>query len=305
MEKQKKSKKKKGTAKKVVLGFLGVVLIVGVTIIGTLAYLSTITDPKTNTFTASKDIVLGLDEPNWNWDDNTNAPKEADKPNPGNFQPKIEYAKDPFLANLTPANGSELAEEWVAMRVDYSITPASGTKTSVTYTNLTTNDKAEGYDANNKAGIIEEITFDTDPSSGKWYQLPAAFIKSITGSDEKYDIFIYKYKLKAVSGKTSMASFTDADKDGSTGTTANTSRLFEKIQIKTQDQLILNGWEDVNNKLSLPTSFEIKVKGAAIKHDSSIAASSIDTAKLGASPSDDDKNTDSYKIAKELVDLLK
>ena len=250
MKEQKKSKKRMGTAKKVVLGLFGVVLIVGATIAGTMAFLNTTTDPKENVFTSSKDIVLGLDEPNWNLDNDNNL-KNSTKPNPANFQPAIEYEKDPFLANLTPKNGSELAEEWVAMRVDYSIAD-----TPVTYTNLTTDDTAAGY-TTGKAGIIETISFDTT----NWYQIPNGLIKTINSesSDPNYDIYIYKYKLKAEDGKTSMGSFTTVTASTDSSPTATTSKLFEKIKIKSQTQLILNGWEDASNKLRLPTSFKIKV----------------------------------------------
>ena len=289
MKEQKKSKKKMSTAKKVVLGFFGVALIVGATIAGTMAFLRTTTGtPKENVFTSSKDIVLGLDEPNWNWDDDTASPKEDDKPNPGNFQPGITYDKDPFLANITPKNGTELAEEWVAMRVDYYIE-----STEVTYTNLTTDDTNAGY-TSGKAGIIDEISTDSN-----WYQIPNGIITTINSGTPKYDIFIYKYKLKAEEDKTSMSSFSGVI-TGSTGNTANTSKLFTSITTKSQDQLITNGWKN-GEDLKLPESFTIKVKGAAIKHDSGITATEIVTDDIANSST----NTDSYKIAKELVELLK
>lgn len=301
MNEQKKSKKKMSTAKKVVLGLFGVALIVGATIAGTMAFLRTTTgDPKENVFTSSKDIVLGLDEPSWNWVDanglETAHPKHPDKPNPGNFQPGITYDKDPFLANLTgkDATTGELAEEWVAMRVDYLIDG-----TAVTYTNLTTDNKAEGY-TSGKAGIIGTITPDSN-----WYQIPNALVNTINNETAKYDIYIYKYKLKADQNIDDMGDISTVTGSTSGTATATTSKLFSSITIKSQDRLIANGWEDGRGELVLPTKFSIKVKGAAIKHDSGITATEIDTGKISASPSDDDKKTDSYKIAEELVKLLK
>ena len=61
-----KKKKDKTSIKKMLGGFLALVLVAVVSIVGTLAYLGRTTgNTLENTFTGSSDITVTLTEPNW------------------------------------------------------------------------------------------------------------------------------------------------------------------------------------------------------------------------------------------------
>ena len=60
MSKEKVSKKSKGKIKKIMAGFMAAVLLVGGTIVGTLAFLKTQSTVKENIFTASSDFRLEI-----------------------------------------------------------------------------------------------------------------------------------------------------------------------------------------------------------------------------------------------------
>lgn len=396
MSKEKKNNSEmKKKVKKVVGGLLAAVLLVGGAILGTLAFLKTMSDTKTNTFTASQDIKLGLDEPNYNekvWDsdlddtnnggdgDGTEDPNEMvlkypDRPDPSKYIPAQEYLKDPTLYNLT--GGNEGAEEWVAMRVDYTIGNQGNNK--VTYTQLTHScDNSDGKvaafgvqnpvecyqwsstDENTReknhicsyksqissgTGIIELIDFDADEyknsswtNGHSWIRLTPKQIDALiaeeldlttdllnnTSDDKKYDIFVYKYKLTE---KENVNTIEDAKNDTkfleATGSALNndevggkTTPLFDSITTKDKTQLGINGYVDGTDTLTAPP-FEIILKGAAAKDDDTVSETIIsatdidntidDYVEFNAN-TDPDKvavtETDSYKIVKELVQLL-
>lgn len=293
MEEKKDLKKKTSNGKKILVGVLAVALIVGTTVAVTLAFLKTISSTVNNTFTASSDIKLGLDEPNYNWNFTEDKVKDESLPNPGDYQPEITYPKDPTLYNLTGSNKG--TEEWVAMRVDYSIA-----STPVTLKQLTMNGKEGGY-ATGKGGLIESITFDTDGSSGSWIKLTVAQLTACGVEDAenvKYEIYVYKYKLKEKNGKTTASDDDFAIAANETNGGGRTTKLFTEITIKSKQQLADNGFEDSSTKLLILPIFNISLKGAAVKHDDTVK----DTSKI---ESDDISiTTNSYKIVKELVGLL-
>ena len=50
--------KSKGRVKRAFASFLGFVMVVGITIAGTLAFMNAVTEEKTNTFTSTNDISI-------------------------------------------------------------------------------------------------------------------------------------------------------------------------------------------------------------------------------------------------------
>ena len=250
----------------------------GMGTLGTLAYLSTLSEKKQNTFTATKNISLTLEEPNYNeyTDDNKTTLRYPDAPNPDKFQPGEIYTKDPTLYNTTGmATDGELAEEWVAIRVDYKIGDTSVTRTEL------------------ESKLIEEIEFDPTNS---WILADSKLGLDGTG---KYEIYIYKYKLKAqdelVEGKTysELKAATIIASDGA-NVGAKTTPLFRQIQIKAQSALVAT-YTSMEN---VP-GFDIDIIGGAIKDQDDNLEDAIDSAKWN------DTSTYSYKVSKALVDLLK
>lgn len=259
--------KKKGSAvKKILVGFLAVALIVGTTIAGTLAYLSTITDTVQNTFTASGDIKLALEEVNYNF--KAGSVLSEEDPNPSKYTPGTTYEKDPVLINTTGDNESE---EWVAMRVDYKIDG-----------NVVANNDLTG-----DSGIIDPITFDSN-----WIKVtPSTF----GASDGLYEIYVYKYKLTKSSSTPEIPAYgAPYTYNASTADVLDirTTPLFSSIRVVDQDRLASR-----NHQSPYPT-FSIDVKGAAIKNEAESTFKTIDSNDFG------NTDTNSYKIVDALVDLL-
>lgn len=354
-----KKKKQKGAWKRPVASVLGMVLVIGLTIVGTLAFLHTESGTKTNVFTGTNDIKLYLEEPKYNLleeqgDDGSTTGyvlKDSSKLDPREYVPGETYGKDPTLYNTTgmqtkkykgedgTKETTEYAEEWVAMRVDYGIIGTDGTTTPVTHDQLThdcTDDDcgagcAGGY--NGKGGIIESIVFDEevlsdDTKNGYWIRIPRETISTAYDENAKYDIFVYKYKLKAEDGfletsitgpETAAKDLTDPDKatkfntltttlydlpvssgvgSDHTGNGVRTSSLFSSIVIKDQEQLLTNGYDIANLQ-----KFEIKLTGAAIKVMPTNDLDAINQSDVTATVGSDGKTT-SRLIVEDLVSLL-
>lgn len=274
---QRKRKKRQERLKRMLASLVAIFLVMGMGTLGTLAYLSTLSEKKQNTFTATKNISLTLEEPNYNeyTDNNKTTLRYPDAPNPDKFQPGEIYTKDPTLYNTTGmATDGELAEEWVAIRVDYKIGGNIVTRTEL------------------ESKLIETIPFDTT----NWIKAGTAL--GLDGT-EKYEIYIYKYKLKAqdklVEGKTYSELKADtiiASVGANVG--AKTTPLFSQIQIKAQSALVAT-YTSMEN---VP-GFDIDIIGGAIKDQDDNLEDAIDSAKWN------DTSTYSYKVSKALVDLLK
>lgn len=258
-----KKKKKFQKMKKTLSGFMALVLVVGLTVAGTLAYLSTKSTQVTNTFTASKNISLGLAEPDYYYKKDSDGKDEArtdenevdsngkkylsEKPDPKKYVPGTTYDKNPMLYNIT-ADGESY--EWVAMRVDYQIKyyDTTNKKYPDDYTayKRTELEYSDTSGSENYEGIIKSIVFDTDTSGG-WFQLTSdLFPKSgDTGYDDltseqkteitnlkgeissaKYEVYIYKYPLKSDSNvdKDSLPTSGSTWKTTNASTTTNTVR---------------------------------------------------------------------------------
>lgn len=297
-----KGKKKWKMLRRCLAGILGIGMVVGITVAGTLAYLYTLSEEKVNTFTGTNDIALFLDEPKYNLENG--AVKWTEKLDPRQYIPGEVYEKDPTLYNVTGAQKlkvdgatDEFSEIWVAMRVDYTI---AGTQ--VTHLQLTTDDTSSGHDG--KGGLIEPIVFDAG-SDKNWVKIETGMGADLTGLPTGAEIYVYRYPLKAKDGITKTAlegKSVDAMVTYQNGTSASvlgnltekTSPLFPQIQIKTLDQLKANGYEIENL-----VPFEIKVKGAAIKDMATIGLTEVTDAGLSTSDSGE------QKLVAELVRLLK
>lgn len=252
MKKQVTKKKRNQKLKRKLASMTAIVLVLAVGVWGTMAYLSTLTDKKTNTFTGSGGILLKLTETNWdayseNNPSTTLTPEQLENlrgDKNGKVETQGEYLakkytpgmtipKNPVLTNNSnnSNNADDKSPEWVALAVSYSIDG-----TAVTYDQM--------------KNIINEITFDTT----NWTVItPAA-------STPTYAIYIYNKVLT-----TEIR-----------GTTDKTTALFSNVKIKDQDDLAtglatlktVTGFTDkdysVNGKLP---PFEINVIGAAIKNE--------------------------------------
>ncbi|MCI8409574.1 MAG: hypothetical protein HFJ09_09960 [Lachnospiraceae bacterium] len=309
-EKKKENTPRKKEIWKKIRGFLAMVMVAVISIAGTLAYLSTKSDKKINTFTATENIKLDLEEPDFD-------PEEDGK----DYQPDKEIAKNPQLLNITADDSSE----WVIMRIDYLVEdqgekPATKYKT-VTYDDITANNEtSDKWEGANIKGLID---FDKDKATGtvkginsdkNWFRLTAAqaqayFDQADNNEKPTYDAlagqkceyFIYKCALSGeeniVSGD-NLSTATVANPAATTITGSKTTPLFNKVTIKEQKQIVQNGW----NLDDLP-DFQIVAVGGAIKNlDDGVE---IADKKL-VLPADGAVATDATtkKIIKGLISLL-
>ena len=283
-----------------------------------------------------------MEEPNYNLTKDGDVKDDAEL-DPREYIPGEAYAKDPTLYNSTglqslksDSTKTELAEEWVAMRVDYSIVkPNERKSTAVTLAQLTGDAPDEGdtaealfSDDNNNSyyGLIKAPVFD----EGNWIKITRTMCSDEV--QDKFDklvssntseIYVYKYKLKARYDDNDTADDTeddinydsnyykslDADKFKTYQSNTNasekdvltekTSPLFEKIEIKSQAQLQTNGYQIAD----LPT-FNIGLRGGAIKDMVTITTDEIiDPTTTDATVTEEQK-TGSKKVIDSLVELL-
>lgn len=272
---------------KVLGGFLAMAMVAVISIVGTLAYLSTTSTRKTNTFTATSDIKLDLVEPNF--------------PGGENYQPDAKYPKDPQLVNITGGENGE--GEWVAMRVDYMVKKSDqATYSSVSYDDITYNNSDDTpLPANEAKGLIDfKSNKDTElgisTTNTDWIKVDAAYLEDTLKSkvaSQKCEYYVYKYQLVEDESVTSGTSSTTVS-NGTTG--AKTNPLFSSVTIKSQKNLILNGF----SMDKLP-QFKIDIIGGAIKNLG--ADVRIDSGTLTVSKLTESGSVDRY-IVNQLVALL-
>ena len=310
-------KKRKNMWKRAVASLLELIMLLALTVGSSLAFLHTESNEKTNVFTSTNDIKLYLDEPSYNLRETKDGSgnvsyelKNTSQLDPREYVPGMAYPKDPTLYNITGQQKKkvdnttlEYAEEWVAMRVDYGI-DSNDNKQIDSGEKKTSTEMSEDYvgagNSTSELGIIEPITF-----SGNWIKITSTMTSDMTkkiGASDKYEIYVYKYKLKANESLESSKITNDATMDGilkgiagsTAGTlTAATTPLFSEITIKDQKQLEKNGYS-----ISTLKYFSIDLKGAAIKNLSTISATEIKESDIS------NTNTDSYAIVDELLQLL-
>lgn len=280
----KKKNKRFVKLKKALAGFMALVLVVGLTIAGTLAYLSTKSNEVTNVFTATGNIALKLIEPNFDSD-------EASK-----FKPAGEYPKDPTLVNTTGDDSSE----WVILRVDYMVSPDADTaysnvsQTDITYKNETTTKLT------NEKGLI---TIDNLTGDG-WIKLDLSQTwltnaskvqqagNATIGKNAICEFYVYKKPLESDSSLKSK-SVSDLHGMSSIGANFKTTPLFDKITIHSQEQLELNGY----TMDTLP-KFKIDIVGGAIKNEGDDSTLGEGVEELSTT------DTKSQKIMNNLLGLV-
>lgn len=334
------TKKENNSKKKVILkklrGFLAMVMVAVISIVGTLAYLSRKTDPKVNTFTATPDIDVTIEEPGFD-------PEGAKK-----YQPGVVYPKNPMLRNMTDSEDSTDGE-WVVIRVDYLVqnqeTGEDGKTTNTTkytpwsYADITNDVTAEktakglidfnaklengdyitnDYITNNPKYTVDDkegIQALPNNTNSNWIRVNEEWLsqevkdaiaaENTENTTWKSEYYVYKYQLAAGKQGTIAA-------NNSPG--SDTSPLFQNVVVKSQEQLIANGYEEakdtevdsedteVESVLSKLPGFDIVVIGGAIKNsgDTTVTISDgvIDTNKLSDSTSIDNN------IVNQLVKLL-
>ncbi|MBD5088097.1 MAG: hypothetical protein HDT30_04675 [Clostridiales bacterium] len=282
----KKKKKKFVKLKKVLAGFLALVLVVGLTIVGTLAYLSTQSNKVTNVFTATNNIKLNLIEPNFD-------PDEASK-----FKPAGEYPKDPTLVNTTGDDSSE----WVILRVDYMVSKDAETDYSnVSQSDITFKNEGNKLDADKAKGLITigNLTGDgwiklnlNDTWLTNASKVKQAGSGDAVGKDAICEFYVYK---KPLSSSADVKNKTTTELHGMNNINAGvkTSPLFEKITVHSQEQLELNGY----TMDTLPR-FKIDIVGGAIKNEGDDSTLGEGVSELSAT------DTKSQKIMNNLLGLV-
>lgn len=103
-------KRKGKKIRNVLVGLLSLVLVICLTVAGTLAYLSATSNVASNVFTGSGGITVTLTEPSW--DSATNGSDQ--------YVPDRVFEKDPILTNTTAISNSNRSE-FVAIKVSYQI----------------------------------------------------------------------------------------------------------------------------------------------------------------------------------------
>lgn len=248
----KKKNKKFVKLKKALAGFLALVLVVGLTIAGTLAWLSTKSNSVTNVFTASKNIFLTLIEPDY---DSTEA---------GKYKPDGEIGKDPTLVNTTGKDGGS---EWVMLRVDYLVK------------NTTTN-KYENKSYENE--LKNKLFTLTGLKGDNWtkVEIPStndtvADISGVKGADALCEFYVYNKALtssetvgQTYQTQSALESALKADTNPLTiPNGVSTTPLFTDVKIMDETTLKNNNYYDSDaGTLKLP-EFNIVLQGAAVKNE--------------------------------------
>lgn len=242
MKKQTNHKKRK--LKKKLASMTAIVLVLAVGVWGTMAYLSTLSNEKKNTFTGSKGIALKLTEPYWDEtpgaDEGLTDLTELGENAASSYTPGTKIGKNPILTNSS--NDAD-SPEWVALAVSYTI-----------------GDKAVSY--KQLKYLIEDIAFNTTTANDGYWVAVDPLASGTLNEEKGYMIYIYSKVLA---------------KD------AATKPLFTSVTIKSSDDLegtTTDGYiTDLNTSLSITDDaqkykingnlpgFQIDVIGAAIKNE--------------------------------------
>lgn len=275
----KKKNKRFAKLKKVLAGFLALVLVIGLTIAGTLAWLSAQSNSVTNVFTATDNIYLTLVEPAYD-------SKEA-----SNYKPDGTISKNPYLVNTTGDNSSE----WVMIRVDY-LTKDDG---ETSFKNAARSDldgklfTLENYLGANWTKIDKTVYGDLNTG-----QVVDASGNKDTSA--KCEFYVYN---KALTGSTDVGSTYRTQQALETGINnktltvpdiTQTTPLFTGVKISSQETLTTNGYS-----MDVLPKFNIVIQGAAVKNEGDDAGMETD---LNFTSNDADNKTKA--IVQKLVDLL-
>ncbi|MCI8409573.1 MAG: hypothetical protein HFJ09_09955 [Lachnospiraceae bacterium] len=272
----KKKNKKFVKLKKVLAGFMALVLVIGLTIVGTLAWLSTQSNSVTNVFTATDNIYLTLVEPDY------------DSGEASNYKPDGTISKNPYLVNTTGDDSSE----WVMIRVDYLTKEGQ----EISFKN------AARADLEGKLFTLENYL------GAGWKKIDTTVYNDLNMSqvvdasgnkaaNAKCEFYVYN---KALTGSTNVGSAYRTQQALETGIkdslsvpdTAKTTPLFTSVKISSQETLTTNGYS-----MDVLPKFNIVIQGAAVKNEGDDAGMSTDLNFTST--------TDKTKaIVQKLVDLL-
>lgn len=275
----KKKNKKFAKLKKVLAGFMALVLVIGLTIVGTLAWLSTQSNSVTNVFTATDNIYLTLVEPAYD-------SKEA-----GNYKPDGTISKNPYLVNTTGDDSSE----WVMLRVDYLTKEGQETEFK----------NAARSDLEGKLFTLENYL------GAGWKKIDATVYNDLNMSqvvdasgnkaaNAKCEFYVYN---KALTGSTNVGSAYRTQKDLEKGINdkvlsvpdnAQTTPLFTGVKISSQEILTTNGYS-----MDVLPKFNIVIQGAAVKNEGDDAGMETDLDYTNTNTENKTK-----AIVQKLVDLL-
>lgn len=232
---------KKRKLKKKLASMTAIVLVLAVGVWGTMAYLSTLSNKKENTFTGSKGIALKLTEPYWDETPGTDEDlTELGKDAASSYTPGTKIGKNPILTNSS--NDAD-SPEWVALAVSYTI-----------------GDKAVSY--KQLKYLIEDITFNTTAADDGYWIAVDPLASGTLNEDKGYMIYLYsKVLAKDAATKPLFTSVTIKSSDDLEGSATDgyVTDLNTALSITTEDQKYkING--------NLP-AFQIDVIGAAIKNE--------------------------------------
>ena len=296
MKKRNSSRKRKRLKRKLA-SMTAMVLVLMLGIMGTMAYLSTVSDEKHNTFTGSKGISLELTEPQWDAVGNAVANK---------YTPGKEIAKDPKLTNNTGSSGDATATEWVAIAVSYwigndatdiSYKPVSYEKMKCLISPISFYNKAAADTANDTSGGYWIPIYVTTQSSDGAITKDAITLTDNSKSDiQAFAIYLYNNTL---------------------ANAASTHTLFDKIVIRNTTDLdaTTNGLSDLTTYVggagngfitsayavngNLP-GFKIDVIGAAVQNE----YKNKDNAGLLATNTSQLSDANKTQLIKDLVEVL-
>lgn len=272
----KKKNKKFVKLKKVLAGFMALVLVIGLTIVGTLAWLSTQSNSVTNVFTATDNIYLTLVEPDY------------DSGEASNYKPDGTISKNPYLVNTTGDDSSE----WVMIRVDYLTKEGQ----EISFKNAARADlEGKLFTLENYLGAGWKKIDTTVYSDLNMSQVVDA--SGNKAANAKCEFYVYN---KALTGSTNVGSAYRTQQALETGIkdslsvpdTAKTTPLFTSVKISSQETLTTNGYS-----MDVLPKFNIVIQGAAVKNEGDDAGMSTDLNFTST--------TDKTKaIVQKLVDLL-
>lgn len=273
MKKRKNSRKRKRLKRKLA-SMTAMVLVLMLGIMGTMAYLSTVSNEKHNTFTGSKGISLKLTEPGWDANDNGNADDGDGMKEAGNYTPGKTITKDPKLTNDTgDTGGDSTATEWVAIAVSYwigndaspiSYKPVSYEKMKCLINPISFYDSTAATNASDDSGgYWIPIYVSTQSSDGTIVANSMTLTDNYKTNSQAFAIYLYNKTL---------------------ANTNSTHTLFDNITIRTTTELeaLSNGLSDLTTYVggaggsfitrayavngNLP-GFKIDVIGAAVQNE--------------------------------------
>lgn len=306
MKKKKNSRKRKRLKRKLA-SMTAMVLVLMLGILGTMAYLSTVSNEKHNTFTGSKGISLKLTEPGWDANDNGNADDGDGMKEAGNYTPGKTITKDPKLTNDTGTTGGDsTATEWVAIAVSYWI---GNNASTISY-------KPVSYEA--MKYLIEDIVFynsaaataASDSSGGYWIPIYVT-TQASDGAIDKNNITLTD------NSRTNSQAFAIYLYNNTLANGASTHTLFDEIEIRdtTDLEATMNGLSALTTYVGGTTGgfitnayavngnlpgFKIDVIGAAVQNEYDDKDNSGTLATSVSQLSDDNKS----QLIKDLVEVI-